>query len=108
MNMIKLVWKNPDAAAALCDHGGYRDRDLLLVYDREAAEQEAAKLRLLEERRAEFKARIKARREAGLLKAPDYEEAYRKRGGNWEKVCVYGNEPQNRRGRPKGPKNKRA
>jgi hypothetical protein len=108
MNTIKLVWKNPDAAAALCNHSNHRyhDRDLCLVYDRGAAEREAAKLRLLEERRAEFKARVRRRIEAGLLKAPDYEEAYRKRGGRWEKVCIYGDEPQNRRGRPRGSKNK--
>jgi len=105
MNM-KLVWKNPNASSALYDHGSYRDHVLCLAYDRGAAEREAEKMKLLEERRAEFKARIKARIEAGLLKAPEYEEAYRKRGGRWVKVCIPSDAPPERLGRPRVSKNK--
>jgi Asp-tRNA(Asn)/Glu-tRNA(Gln) amidotransferase A subunit family amidase len=101
---IKLVWKNPSKDLEVYYPIGYLPQPRL-VYDREAEQREAEKMKLLEERRAEFKARVRRRIEAGLLKAPEYEEAYRKRGGHWEKVCIYGNEPP-RRGRPRGSKNK--
>jgi len=107
MAAIRLVWKNPESDLKIYYPPGYLPEPRL-VYDREAAEREAERMKLLEERRAEFRARIKARREAGLLKAPEFEEVYRKRGGQWVKVCIPSDAPPERRGRPRGAKNKRA